>query len=61
MQPILPLPNTTGRFYKISGHWSKDFIGILMYRGEDLALLMDEEGHEREICYLENVEFRILP
>jgi len=60
-QNRLPQAGTIGRNYKVTGHWSKDFIGELVYRGNDLAILKDEQGQEREVCYLQNVEFELLP
>jgi len=61
LETSVPLPTQVGRYYLVTGHWAPDFIGELTYAGKELALLEDEQGIEHEICYLQNVEFRLLP
>ncbi len=50
--------NATGGQYAVRGHWGGDFEGNLTYCGHALAILTDKNGVEREICYLNGVEFR---
>lgn len=48
-----------GKRVMVVGHYLGDFAGTIKYGGPTLAVVTDDDGVDREICYMHPVEFDV--
>lgn len=49
-----------GCMVHVTGHHSGDFTGMVKYGGRELAIITDQDGVDREVCYIRPVRFTVI-